>query len=101
VDVELPRADAKPMDEQPQEPLVLSVDIEGRYCLNIGGAPETPIDADTLVTRVAAVLRQRPRTPVMVRGDTSVDYGRVVAAMTLLQQAGAEKVGLVTEPEGG
>jgi biopolymer transport protein TolR len=101
VDVDLPQADAEPMDEQQQDPLVLSVDAEGLYYLNVGGDPETPIDAETLVTRVAAVLRQRPKTPVMVRGDTSVDYGRVVAAMALLQQAGAEKVGLVTEPEGG
>jgi biopolymer transport protein TolR len=101
VDVDLPQADAEPMEEQQQDPLVLSVDAEGLYYLNVGGDPETPIDGETLVARVAAVLRQRPKTPVMVRGDTSVDYGRVVAAMALLQQAGAEKVGLVTEPEGG
>jgi len=101
VDVELPQADAEPMDDQQQDPLVLSVDAEGRYFLNIGDDPETPVDAEELVTRVAAILRQRPKTPVLVRGDTSVDYGRVVAAMALLQQAGAAKVGLVTEPEGG
>ncbi len=101
VDVELPQAAAEPLDEQQQDPLVLSVDAEGRYFLNIGGDPETPIDAETLVTRAAAVLRQRPKTPVMVRGDAGVNYGRVVAAMALLQQAGAPKVGLVTEPEGG
>jgi biopolymer transport protein TolR len=101
VDVELPQADAEPMDNQQQDPLVLSVDADGRYFLNVGGDPETPVDADTLVTRTAAVLRQRPKTTVLVRGDANVDYGRVVAAMALLQQAGAAKVGLVTEPEGG
>jgi biopolymer transport protein TolR len=101
VDVDLPQADAETMNDQQQEPLVLSVDTEGRYFLNVGGDPEVPVDAETLVTRVAAVLRQRPKTPVLVRGDTHVDYGRVVAAMTLLQQAGAPKVGLLTEPEGG
>ncbi|MCG6866051.1 MAG: protein TolR [Thiogranum sp.] len=100
VDVELPQADAEPMDEQQQEPLVLSVDAEGRYFLNVGGDPEAAIDAEALVLRAAAVLRQRPKTPVLVRGDAHVDYGRVVAAMALLQQAGAPKVGLVTEPEG-
>jgi len=87
VDVELPQADAEPMDEQQQEPLVLSVDAEGRYFLNVGGDPETAIDADTLVLRAAAVLRQRPKTPVLVRGDAHVDYGRVVAAMALLQRS--------------
>jgi len=100
VDVELPQADAEPMDEQQQDPLVLTVDAEGQYFLNIGGEPETAIDAETLVSRAAAVLRQRPKVSVLVRGDSRVDYGEVVAAMSLLQQAGAVKVGLVTEPGG-
>jgi biopolymer transport protein TolR len=103
VDVELPQADAEPMDEQQQDPLVLTVDAAGRYFLNVGGDPEQEIDADTLVLRAAAVLRQRPKVAVLVRGDSGVEYGVVVAAMSLLQQAGAAKVGLVTEPlgEGG
>jgi biopolymer transport protein TolR len=98
VDVELPQADAEPMDEQQQDPLVLTVDAEGRYYLNIGGDPEQAIDVDSLTARTAAVLRQRPNVAVLVRGDEHVDYGAVVAAMALLQQAGATKVGLVTEP---
>jgi biopolymer transport protein TolR len=100
VDVELPAADAEPMEEQQQDPLVLTVDAEGRYYLNVGGDPEVSIDAETLLTRSVAILRQRPKTTVLVRGDASVDYGEVVAAMALLQQAGAAKVGLVTEPAG-
>ena len=103
VDVELPQADAEPMEEQQQDPLVLTVDAQGRYFLNVGGDPEQEIDGETLMLRTAAVLRQRPKVAVLVRGDSSVDYGLVVNAMSLLQQAGAAKVGLVTEPigEGG
>lgn len=100
VDVDLPQADAEPMDDRQQDPVVLTVDAQGRYFLNVGGDPEQEIDAETLLLRTAAVLRQRPRAAVMVRGDSSVDYGLVVAAMSLLQQAGAAKVGLVTEPSG-
>ncbi len=100
VDVELPQANAEPMEEQQQDPLVLTVDAQGRYFLNVGGDPEQEIDAETLMLRTAAVLRQRPKVAVLVRGDSSVDYGLVVAAMSLLQQAGAAKVGLVTEPPG-
>jgi biopolymer transport protein TolR len=100
VDVELPQADAEPMDDTEQNPVVLTVDREGRYFLNVGGDPEQEIDGETLLVRTAAVLRQRPRTAVLVRGDSNVDYGAVVAAMSLLQQAGAEKVGLITEPVG-
>jgi len=103
VDVDLPQADAEPMEDAQQDPLVLTVDAEGRYFLNVGGDPEQEIDADTLLLRASAVLRQRPGVSVLVRGDAQVDYGLVVAAMSLLQQAGAAKVGLITEPfgEGG
>jgi len=100
VDVELPQADAEPISGEQQDPLVLTVDAEGRYFLNIGGDPEVAIDAETLVARTAAVLRRRPKVSVLVRGDANVDYGLVVAAMSLLQQAGAARVGLVTEPVG-
>jgi len=101
VDVELPQADAEPMDGDQKDPLVLTIDAAGRYFLNIGGDPEQSIDAEALVTRTSAVLRRRPGVVVMVRGDSGVDYGRVVEAMALLQQAGAHRVGLVTEPIGG
>jgi len=100
VDVDLPQADGEPMDDTQQDPVVLTVDAQGRYFLNVGGDPEQEIDAETLLLRTAAVLRQRPRAVVLVRGDANVDYGLVVAAMSLLQQAGASKVGLVTEPSG-
>lgn len=97
VRVELPQASAEPMDPQDQEPLVVSIDAGGGLYLNIGDAPDEPIDGDALVQRVSAVLRRQPGKPVMVRGDHSADYGSVVAAMVLLQQAGIEGVGLVTE----
>ena len=100
VDVELPQTEAEPMDDNQQDPVVLTVDAQGRYFLNVGGDPEQEIDGETLLLRTAAVLRQRPQAAVLVRGDSSVDYGRVVVAMSLLQQAGAAKVGLVTEPSG-
>ena len=98
VQISLPSADARPLPPDSVEPLEVSVDAEGRYYLNVGGDPKTPIDAETLVQRSAAVLRNKPNTPVLVRGDTHVDYGVVVRAMVLLQEAGAPNVGLVTEP---
>jgi biopolymer transport protein TolR len=98
VKVELPQAAAEPMDSKDQEPLVVSVDAAGSLYLNIGDAPDQPVDGDALVQRVAAVLRRQPAKPVMVRGDHAADYGSVIAAMVLLQQAGIDGVGLVTEP---
>jgi len=98
VKVDLPKASAEPISAEQKEPLVVSVDKAGDYYLNVGEGADEPIDNETLVNRVAAVLRRQPQTPVYVRGDTSVDYGSVILAMTLIQQAGAPSVGLLTEP---
>ncbi len=102
VKVDLPRASAEPLPPEALEPLVLTVDAAGRYYLNVGGTGETePVELETLLARVAAVLRHKPETPVRVRGDRAVDYGRVIEAMVVLQAAGAPNVGLVTEPPDG
>ena len=97
VKVDLPQAAAEPIESDTQEPLVVTVDVEGNYFLNVGEDEKTSIDHQALVNKVAAVLRLKPKTPVMVRGDKGVLYGKVVVAMGLLQRAGAPSVGLITE----
>lgn len=101
VTVDLPKADAKaldPSESEGQEPLVVSVDAAGQFFLNVGDEPDQPVSPQILMARAAAVLRLKPNTPVMVKGDRGVNYGRVVSAMALLQKAGAPKVGLITDP---
>ena len=100
VHVELPKAAAENLPPDDNEPIVVTVNRDGELFLNISEAPKDPVAAPYLVAQVQKVLRNRPDTPVMVRGDEAVDYGSVVHAMTLLQQAGAPSVGLVTEPPG-
>jgi len=97
VDVELPQAAAESIQDNNAEPLVVTVNIEGDYYLNVGEEPDKPIGNDAMVTMVAAVLRHKPGTPVMIRGDGQVRYEKVVIAMSLLQQAGAPSVGLITQ----
>ena len=97
VDVDLPQADAQPLPPEADDPLVVTVTAAGDLYLDVGEAKQKPVDAETLQQRVAAVLRNKPRTPIMVRADRNVEYGKVVEAMVLLQGAGAPSVGLVTE----
>lgn len=101
IEVELPKAGAEPLPEEllrEHNPLVLSVDQAGQFYLNIGEDEASALEEQTVVERVAAVLRREPQTPVLVKADTNVPYGRVVAGMVLLQEAGAEKVGFMTDP---
>jgi biopolymer transport protein TolR len=101
IKVELPKAGAEPLavkDRKDEKPLVLSIDRSGRLYLNIGGTPSQPIDEAVLLARATAMLRRSPDIDVLVKGDAAVAYGRVVSAMVLLQQAGARKVGFLTDP---
>lgn len=101
IEVDLPKAAAEPLDPaltEDNEPLVLSIDRDGNLFLNIGDNKESPLARQDVVTRTAAVLTRNAKTPVLVKADTAVPYGRVVDGMVLLQQAGAEKVGFITDP---
>ena len=101
IEVELPKASAKPLDRTMTEddlPLVLSVDASGQLYLNVGADDSNPIAPADVIRQTEIVLRTRPETPVLIKADTAVAYGRVVTAMVLLQRGGAERVGFITDP---
>ena len=99
IEVDLPEAAAEPIKSEPNEvPIVLSVDKSGNLYINIGDDEDAPQSGNEIIARTAAVLRNRPDAPVLVKADRDVAYGNVVGAMVLLQQAGADKVGFVTDP---
>ncbi|MDH5736452.1 MAG: protein TolR [Gammaproteobacteria bacterium] len=97
VEIDLPQASANPLPPDQDEPVVVSVDKKGDFYLDIGDQPDKPIDAQLLINRVAAVRQLKPNVPVLVRGDRDVGYGSVIDVMVLLQKAGIEKVGLMTQ----
>ena len=98
VEVELPQAASEPVEADQDEPLIVSIKADGSLYIDLGGNSETARPLEEIQASVAKVLAQKPQTPVMVWGDTSVAYGEVIGLMTALQQAGASTVGLVTEP---
>ena len=97
VKVELPAANSAPLDKQKQDPLIISIKSDGTYWIDENGT-NIANSLSFIKDRVAKILRQKPNTPVLVWGDTAVDYGSVVDLMSQLQIAGAPSVGLVTEP---
>jgi len=98
VEIDLPQADAEPVEDNNIPPLVVTVDRQGQYFLDVGENTDQPISTQTLQIKVAAVLRNQPKTAVVIRGDKDVAYGEVVQAMTSLQAAGVPSVGLLTDP---
>jgi len=99
IEVNRPKANSEPIEAEPNHlPLVLNVDAEGNLFVNVGEDKQEPVTGREVVARVGAVLRNRPKTPILVKADRAVPYGNVVGAMVLLQQGGAENIGFVTDP---
>ncbi len=98
VKVELPQADANPIEEDALRPIVFTVDREGQYYVTYDDDKSLALDEQELLLKASALIRHNPRAPVLVRGDRNVVYAQVVRLMVLLQQAGAASVGLLTDP---
>lgn len=98
VDVELPNANAAPIQDTEDDVMIASVDASGQYFLDFGGE-QSAISLAQLQERVRKVFSQNPKISVLVRGDKNVSYGEVIGLMVALQGAGVPNVGLVTEPD--
>ncbi|WP_198242972.1 protein TolR [methane-oxidizing endosymbiont of Gigantopelta aegis] len=98
VEVDLPQAETKTVETKNIPPLIITVDKQGQYFIDVGENTNQPVAAQQLLIRVAAVLRYQPQTQVYIRGDRQVDYGKVVSVMAALKNAGVKTVGLMTQP---
>jgi biopolymer transport protein TolR len=97
IEVDLPETVADSLATS-DEPVTLTIDAKGRYFIDIGEATGKAVSDDELIRRVRAVLKRNPAQMILIRGDTAVDYGRVAYGMSLLQQAGASKIGFASDP---
>lgn len=91
VRVDLPKSQAETINE-PVEPLVVTVDRKGDIFIQ-----ETRVKLGQLVPRLKAITGEKPGTRIYVRGDKTIDYGRVMTVMGRINGAGFTKVALVTE----
>ena len=98
VDVDLPQAEAKTVDPTQDLPIVVSIDAEGTLFLDAGNQADARVEPEELTTRVVAALESKPGLAVLIRGDKSVDYGKVITVMAALKNAGVPNVGLMTSP---
>jgi len=99
VKVDLPETTSEPIQsDKDVESIVVSVDTNGAYFMEIGDESSDPMSLGEVRERVAKILSQRPDGEVLVRGDEHVEYSTVVRLMAELQGAGATSIGLITEP---
>jgi biopolymer transport protein TolR len=98
VDVELPQAPSEVLPENDDEPILVSITEDGSLFVDLLEDSDQARTAEEVAELIGKILAEKPDTSVLVWGDKNVPYGEVVALMTLMQNAGAVRVGLVTEP---
>jgi biopolymer transport protein TolR len=92
VSVDLPEAESAPLPGQ-DEPLSVTIDAKGAVFLQ-----DTAVTLEQLAPRLQAITGRNPDTRIFVRGDKVIDYGRVMAVVSAINQAGFGKVALLTVP---
>ena len=92
VQVDLPETSADTLPEE-SEPLTLTINSKGEVFIQ-----ETKIEFDNLIKKVLAVSNNRTDTRIYVRGDKTINYGRVLEIMGKLSGSGFTKVALISEP---
>lgn len=97
VEVDLPNSNAKGVQAESAEPILLSVSAVGDWYLNLAVDPEIPITEEQTLKLVSEALNAEPQRSVRVAADRTIDYGRVMRAMVALQAAGADKVQLMSD----
>jgi biopolymer transport protein TolR len=91
VPVDLPKTHAQALG-QDREPLSVTIRKGGRIYVQ-----NTPVGDDDLVPRLTAISANGYDQRIFVRGDKSVDYGRVMEVMAMISAAGFTHIGLVTD----
>lgn len=95
VPVDLPKTSAAVISS-PDEPIVISIDAKNRIYIQ-----ETEVPLENLSARLQAITGANPETRIFVRGDRSIEYGRIMEVMGSVSQAGFKKVSLLANlPDG-
>ena len=97
IDIDLPKAEAPPLDMDDEDQLILSVDGDRKVYLN---EEDTPFELDELQPRLAAIAEANPDRAVFLRADGGLPYRDIVSVLEIAKRAGMPRVGLVFDPLG-
>jgi biopolymer transport protein TolR len=93
--LDLPKTDGGRPSDAPAF-ISLALDEQGRLFFG-----DEALDKPALAERVRAAAARDPATEVQLRADSRVPYGRVAELIALLQEAGLNRIGFVTEAPAG
>ena len=92
VQVDLPESAADSLPDD-QEPLTVTINSKGEIFIQ-----EHQVNFNQVVPKLLAIAKNRTDTRIYVRGDKTINYGRVLEVMGTLSGAGFSKVALISDP---
>lgn len=105
VDVDLPKAQTKALSQGNQLPVIVSLKADGKIFMSYGDKMDVPLKESQLIDTLQQLQAMpeyqfdgKPNVNVMINADQSNQYGDIMKLMANLQQAGIQKVGLLTAP---
>ena len=93
VTVDLPQSSAAPVTGQ-DEPLSVTITADGKVYIQ-----KTIVPLDKLQEKLTAITGQKRDTRIFVRGDKTVDYGKIMQVVGEINAAGFNKVALITDTQ--
>lgn len=93
VAVDLPQAQANPIQDEDNKPLEVTLKDDGSIFVG-----ETKVEEERLPIMLQTITESNPDRRIYVRADQSLDYGRVMTILGSLNRAGLQKVALITKP---
>ena len=93
VSIDLPKAKAKAISQQDNKPIEISIDAQGRIFMG-----ETRMEMEVLVAKLQAVALEAPDNRIYIKADEKLDYGKIMAVMAAVNNAGFNKIALVSDP---
>lgn len=94
INIALPTAAGRPK-EAPSKANYITVDRSGNIFLNT-----VPMNLDQLLKTLVDFRKVDPDLNVVVRGDSRINYQKIIDVLDVLVSAKIEKVGLATETYG-
>lgn len=98
IQVNLPEASSEALPVKNNEPLIISIDQEGKIFLETESTKNQSLTLLELNSFVSKIFQASPNMQVVIRGDASVAYQRVMVVMAELQSAGFSDIGLISQP---
>ena len=97
IQVNLPEASSEALPVKNNEPLIISIDQEGKIFLETESTKNQSLTLSELNSFVSRIFEASPNMQVVIRGDASVAYQRDMVVMAELQSAGASDIGLISQ----